>query len=222
MSLPVDKEAKGFALWRFDIPLSRAGDSGANPQVQTTEGTIEDQTVTARLATQFSMSRQARQFRLPVDQEETSLALWRVNTPLVQSREPRAGSLTVEKSKEVQGAVNPPTVGGDKRALRAKIIGFGVSTSEKKTPTEDGYAQELQAGDNSSKPQGIEPDVSPNRSRPTEAGYSQGTPEEIFGKRQEIEPVSLSRGEKLDNTDLQSVQQKLLNEVENLTAKRTA
>lgn len=34
------------------------------------------------------MSRQARQFRLPVDQEETSLALWRVNTPLVQSGEP--------------------------------------------------------------------------------------------------------------------------------------
>jgi len=115
-------------------------------------------------------------------------ALWRVNTPPVQSREPRAGSLTVEKSKEVQGAVNPPPVGGDKRALRAKIIGVRVSSSEKKTPTE--------------------------------AGYSQGTPEEIFGKRQEIEPVSLSRGDKLDNTDLQSVQQKLLDDVENLTAKR--
>jgi len=32
--------------------------------------------------------------------------------------------------------------------------------------------------------------------------------------------VSSGRGAKLDNTDLQSVQQKLLDEVENLTAKR--
>ena len=179
-------------------------------------------------------------------------ALWRVNTPPVQSREPRAGSLTVQKSKEVQGAVNPPPVGGDKRGLRAKIIGIRVSTSEKKTPTEAGYARELQAGDNSSKPQGIEPDVSSDRSRPTEAGYSQGQAgenllagsqeiepdvssnrsrpteagyaQELQGdnssKPQGIEPVSLSRGDKLDNTDLQSVQQKLLDDVENLTAKR--
>lgn len=34
------------------------------------------------------MSRQARQFRLPVDKEETSLAFWRVNTPPVRSGEP--------------------------------------------------------------------------------------------------------------------------------------
>ena len=150
-------------------------------------------------------------------------ALWRVNTPPVQSREPRAGSLTVEKSKEVQGAVNPPTVGGDKRALRAKIIGFGVSTSEKKTPTEAGYAQELQAGDNSSKPQGIEPDVSPNRSRPTEAGYSRGIAGKTPSQRQEIEPdVSSGQSGNLDNTNIQSVQQKLLDDVENLTAKRAA
>jgi hypothetical protein len=42
----------------------------------------------------------------------------------------------------------------------------------------------------------------------------------LLAGSQEIEPVSLSRGDKLDNTDLQSVQQKLLDEVENLTAKR--
>ncbi len=180
-------------------------------------------------------------------------ALWRVNTPPVQSREPRAGSLTVEKSKEAQGAVNPPPVGGDKRGLWAKIIGIRVSTSEKKTPTEAGYAQELQAGDNSSKPQGIEPDVSSdrsrpteagysqgqagenllagsqeiepdvssNRSRPTEAGYSQGTAGYAPSERQEIEPdVSSGQSGSLDNTNIQSVQQKLLDEVENLTAKR--
>jgi len=149
-------------------------------------------------------------------------ALWRVNTPPVQSREPRAGSLTVQKSKEVQGAVNPPPVGGDKRGLRAKIIGIRVSTSEKKTPTEAGYAQELQARDNSSKPQGIEPDVSSDRSRPTEAGYSQGQAgENLLAGSQEIEPdVSSGQSGNLDNTNIQSVQQKLLDEVENLTAKR--
>jgi hypothetical protein len=62
--------------------------------------------------------------------------------------------------------------------------------------------------------------VSSNRSRPTEAGYSQGSAGKVSSQRQEIEPVSLSRGDKLDNTDLQSVQQKLLDDVENLTAKR--
>ena len=88
--------------------------------------------------------------------------LWRVNTPPVQSREPRAGSLTIEKSKEVQGAVNPPPVGGDKRALRAKIIGVRVSSSEKKTPTEAGYSQGT-AEYAPSERQEIEPDVSSNR-----------------------------------------------------------
>jgi len=71
------------------------------------DGTLEDHGVTASLATQFSIDRKAGQLNLPVDREEYSPALWRVNTPLVQSREPRAGSLTVEKSKEVQGGVNP-------------------------------------------------------------------------------------------------------------------
>ncbi len=94
-------------------------------------------------------------------------------------------------------------------------------SSDRSRPTEAGYSRGI-AGKTPSQRQEIEPDVSSNRRRPTEAGYSQGTPEEIFGKRQEIEPVSLSRGDKLDNTDLQSVQQKLLNEVENLTAKRAA
>ena len=63
--------------------------------------------------------------------------------------------------------------------------------------------------------------MSSDRSRPTEAGYSQGQAgENLLAGSQEIEPVSLSRGDKLDNTDLQSVQQKLLDEVENLAAKR--
>jgi len=51
------------------------------------------------------MSRQARQFRLPVDEEETSLALWRINTPLVQSGEPETRNR--EKSTEQSGPVNP-------------------------------------------------------------------------------------------------------------------
>ena len=55
---------------------------------------------------------------------------------------------------------------------------------------------------------------------PTEAGYSQGSAGYTPSERQEIEPVSLSRGGKLDNTNIQSVQQKLLDEVENLTTKR--
>ncbi len=56
-------------------------------------------TVTARLTTQFSMDRQARQFRLPVDEEDTSLALWRINTPLVQSGEPE----TRNRKKPTEG-----------------------------------------------------------------------------------------------------------------------
>ncbi len=62
--------------------------------------------------------------------------------------------------------------------------------------------------------------MSSNRSRPTEAGYAQELQGDNSSKPQGIEPVSLSRGDKLDNTDLQSVQQKLLDDVENLTAKR--
>jgi hypothetical protein len=63
-------------------------------------------------------------------------------------------------------------------------------------------------------------DSTPKKKTPTEAGYAQGRPA-IAGSRQGIEPdVSSGRGENLDNTDLQSVQQKLLDEVENLTAKR--
>ena len=41
----------------------------------------------------------------------------------------------------------------------------------------------------------------------TEAGYAQGTPEEISGKRQGIEPdVSSNQGEVLDNTNVDSDQ----------------
>jgi hypothetical protein len=69
------------------------------------DGSLEDQTVTARLATQFSMDRQAGQFRLPVDEEETSLALWRINTPLVQSGEPETRNR--KKPTEQSGPVNP-------------------------------------------------------------------------------------------------------------------
>jgi hypothetical protein len=64
-------------------------------------------------------------------------------------------------------------------------------------------------------------DSTPKKKTPTEAGYSQGTAGYAPSQRQEIEPdVSSGQSGSLDNTDLQSVQQKLLDEVENLTAKR--
>jgi hypothetical protein len=40
----------------------------------------------------------------------------------------------------------------------------------------------------------------------TEAGYAQGTPGEISGKRQGILPVPTDQGEVLDNTNVESVQ----------------
>lgn len=100
------------------------------------DGTIEDQTVTARLTTQFSMGRQARQFRLPVDEEDTSLALWRINTPLVQSGEPetRNRSQAIEQS----GPVNPEapmSPAGDLKKTVAKLTGKEIIT----TPTGGTY-----------------------------------------------------------------------------------
>lgn len=62
--------------------------------------------LTAGLATQFSINRKAKQFGLPVDREKRSPALWRVNNPLVQSGEPRAGSLALGIFIDEKGSVN--------------------------------------------------------------------------------------------------------------------
>jgi len=112
------------------IYVRRIGNNDWHSVVVREDGTIEDQTVTARLATQFSMSRQARQFRLPVDQEETSLALWRVNTPLVQSGEPEPRNRST--NNEGTGAVNPKSPmspAGDAMKMIAKLTGSETKTT---------------------------------------------------------------------------------------------
>lgn len=51
-------------------------------------------------------------------------------------------------------------------------------------------------------------DATPKKKKtPTgEVGYAQGTPGEISGKRQGIEPAPSNQGEVLDNTNVESVQ----------------
>lgn len=70
--------------------LRRIGKDEWHTVVVRPDGTLDDQTVTTRLATQFVLGNQDRVFRLPVDQEEKGFALWRIDNPLVQSGEPRA------------------------------------------------------------------------------------------------------------------------------------
>ncbi len=94
------------------------------------EAPNRDFTVTARLATQFSMGRQARQFRLPVDEEETSLALWRVNTPLVRSGEPEprntktliegTGPVKPEARRSIPASIFTP------HHPKSRFLGFAV------------------------------------------------------------------------------------------------
>ena len=109
------------------IYVRRIGNNDWHSVVVREDGTIEDQTVTARLATQFSMSRQARQFRLPVDEEDTSLALWRINTPLVQSGEPETRNRG--KSTEQNGPVNPMSPAGEAMKMIAKLTGAESKTT---------------------------------------------------------------------------------------------
>jgi hypothetical protein len=68
--------------------VRRIGKNEWHTVVVRPDGSLDDQTVTSRLATQFTLGRQDGLFRLPVDQEEKGLALWRVNTPLDQSGDP--------------------------------------------------------------------------------------------------------------------------------------
>lgn len=68
--------------------IRRIGKDEWHTVVVRPDGSLEDQTVTTRLSTQFTLGRQDGVFRLPVDREEKGLALWRVNTPLGQSGDP--------------------------------------------------------------------------------------------------------------------------------------
>ena len=76
------------------------------------------------------------------------------------------------------------------RAMAAKVIGIGESTPKKKKT-------------------------------PTEAGYAQGPSGVSSSNPQDVEPdVSSGQGEVLDNTNIESVQRKILEEIENLSAKQ--
>lgn len=100
------------------------------------DGSLEDQTVTTRLSTQFTLGRQDGVFRLPVDQEEKGLALWRVNTPLGQSGDPglspRNQDTTqngVVQQKRLSNPVAVAAEGSPPRTeqLRALVQELGIS-----------------------------------------------------------------------------------------------
>jgi len=98
------------------------------------DGSLEDQTVTTRLSTQFTLGRQDGVFRLPVDQEEKGLALWRVNTPLDQSGDPgpsprnqdttNGGNVQLKNSDGLNSA--PKGIAYTEQRVEALIAGRGI------------------------------------------------------------------------------------------------
>jgi hypothetical protein len=106
------------------------------------------------------------------------------------------------------------------RALASKVIGIGDATPKKKKAlTEAGYAQGT-AGESPSPLQDIEPDVSSGQGNPEKAGYAQGQAgENMLAGSQGILPVPNDQGEVLDNTNVESVQNKISEEIAALNEK---